>query len=71
MVILLAALATIATPASGAVVPQRQAQATVRIVPFAALRFAEIERRNPRSLRSVMLRAADGTAQPARLVEFE
>lgn len=75
MVTMIAALVALAgpasNPASGPVVPRRQAQATVRILPFAALRFAEIERGSPRSLRSTAIRSSDGATQPARLVEFE
>jgi len=54
-----------------AVAPERQARATVTILPAAALRFSEIERTRPEILRDTHVRAPDGSRQPAKLVEFE
>src|SRR5687767_708007 len=70
---LIAALLAISSPVEPrpAAAPQRQAQATVRIVAAAALRFAEIEKTSPDRLRDALIRSPDGPPQPARLVEFE
>ncbi len=54
-----------------AVAPERQAQATVTILPAARLRFSEIEREQPKLLRETVIRAADGSTQRAKLVEFQ
>jgi hypothetical protein len=64
------AVATAAVPAEPAK-PRRQATATVRIVRAHTLRFAEIERSQPKLLRSSVIRGRDGQPQAARLVEFE
>jgi hypothetical protein len=54
-----------------AVAPERQAQATVTILPAARLRFSEIEREQPRLMRETLIRAPDGSTQRAKLVEFQ
>ena len=54
-----------------AVAPERQAQVTVIILPAARLRFSEIEREQPMLLRETVIRAPDGSTQPAKLVEFQ
>jgi hypothetical protein len=54
-----------------AVAPERQAQATVIILPAASLRFSEIESEQPERLRETVIRSADGSTQRARLVEFQ
>lgn len=54
-----------------AVAPERQAQATVTILPAARLRFSEIERNQPHLLRETVIRAVDGSTQRAKLVEFQ
>ena len=54
-----------------AVVPLRQAQATVTILPAARLRFSDIERDQPQSLRASVVRAADGSVEVLKLVEFQ
>jgi hypothetical protein len=69
MILLLAAAASLAP--SAPVRPERQAQAMVRILVAAELRFAAIERTDPKSLRSTTLRASDGAVETARLVEFQ
>ena len=75
--LLLAALAIAAAPAGQTPPPvervaaERQAQAMVRILPGAQLRFAEIEKNAPQSFRDTQIRAADGSLEPARLVEFQ
>ena len=67
-----AALAVSPQPAEQqAVAPARQAQATVTIVSAATIRFAELERSQPELLRDTQVDDADGSTQPARLVEFE
>jgi hypothetical protein len=52
-------------------VAERQAIAMVRILPAAQIRFAEIEKNAPEMLRNSRIRTADGSNQPARLVEFQ
>ena len=74
--IILAALALSATPIESPppvriVTAERQAQAIVRILPGAALRFAEIEQSAPETLRDTQVRTPDGTPEPARLIEFQ
>lgn len=54
-----------------AMAPARQARATVTILPAARLHFSDIERERPDRLRDRVVRAADGTAERLRLVEFE
>ena len=54
-----------------AAVPVRQARATVTILSAARLRFAEIEREQPKSLRETVVRAADGSVEVLKLVEFQ
>lgn len=54
-----------------AVTSDRQAQAMVRILPAAALRFAELDRARPEMFRESQIRSADGSATAVRLVEFE
>ena len=64
------AIATAAMPAQPAA-PRRQATATVRIVRAQPLNFAEIERSQPKTLRSSVIRGRDGQRETARLVEFQ
>ena len=54
-----------------AVAPERQAQATVTILPAVRLHFSEIERDQPERLRETVIRAVDGSTQRAKLVEFQ
>ena len=69
------ASATLAVPLERvepqAAVPVRQARATVTILPAARLRFTEIEREQPKSLRQSVVRAADGSVEVLKLVEFQ
>ena len=69
LLLLIAAAAPLSPPA--AVLPDRQARATVRIARPAVLRFAAIEQSEPRRLRSTQVRDHEGALLPARLVEFE
>ena len=77
MVILAAAALAAAASAQEAVQPsapiaaQRQAQAIVRIVQSAAVRFSEIERDRPEVLRETVIRGPNGTTETAKLVEFQ
>ena len=66
-----AALAVTSTAAPQAVAPDRQARATVRIIPGAKLRFAEIEKADPKLFRESRVRSANGLAETAKLIEFE
>jgi hypothetical protein len=54
-----------------AAVPVRQARATVTILSAATLRFADIEREQPETLRETVVRAADGSVEVLKLVEFQ
>ena len=69
------ATATLAVPLERAepqaAAPVRQAQATVTILIFAPLRFAEIERDQPKTLRASTARGSDGSVERLKLVEFE
>lgn len=69
------ATATLAVPLERvepqAVAPVRQARATVTILPSAPLRFADIEREQPKALRDSVARAADGSVELLKLVEFQ
>ncbi len=69
------ASATLAVPLERvephAAVPVRQARATVTILSAARLRFADIERDQPQSLRQTVVRAADGSVEVLKLVEFQ
>src|SRR5688500_16409220 len=69
------ATATLAVPLERvepqAAVPARQARATVTILSAARLRFADIEREQPKSLRETVVRAAVGSVEVIKLVEFE
>jgi hypothetical protein len=69
--LLLAAAPT--EPASPAqpVAVESQAIAMVRILPGAPVRFSELEESAPQRFRDTHIRAADGTSEPARLVEFQ
>ena len=69
--LLLAAAALNAQPVPVQISPDRQARVVVTIIKSEQLRFAEIERSQPDRLRQSIIRSRDGTAQPARLVEFE
>lgn len=74
---MLAALVLAAAPAVPVLPPvqrvtaERQAVAMVRILPGAQLHFAELEKSAPESFRDTHIRAADGSSEPARLVEFQ
>ena len=69
------ASATLAVPLERvepqAAVPVRQARATVTILSAARLRFADIEREQPNSFRQSVVRAADGSVEVLKLVEFQ
>ena len=69
------ATATLAVPLERvepqAAAPVRQARATVTILPAARLRFADIERDQPKSLRRSVVRDADGSMEALKLVEFQ
>jgi hypothetical protein len=54
-----------------AAVPVRQARATVTILSAAKLRFADIEREQPQSLRETIVRSADGSVEVLKLIEFQ
>ena len=75
MVIVVAALLLVAAaapePAAPRVAAESQASAVVRILPGAPIRFAEIEQSAPERFRDTKIHAADGSLQPARLVEFQ
>ena len=64
-------LATIIAASATPILPDRQARATVRIVRAEPVNFAEIERQRPELLRSTVLRTANGTPEPARLLEYQ
>jgi hypothetical protein len=63
--------ATLVPQAPAPVSPGRQAQATVTILSSASLRFSEIERSHSKKLREARVRAADGSVETVKLVEFE
>ena len=68
----LAALAaTLGPQAPAPVSPGRQATATVTILSAASLRFSDIDKTHPNKLRETRVRAADGSVQTVKLVEFE
>jgi hypothetical protein len=69
--VIFAAAALAATLVPTPVSPGRQATVTVTILASASLRFAEIEKRHPKTLRETRVRAADGSVAPVKLVEFE
>ena len=74
--IILASLVLAGSPAEAApavprVAAESQAIAMVRILPGAQIRFSEIEQIAPERFRNTQIRAADGSSQPARLVEFQ
>ena len=50
---------------------ESQASAMVRILPGAQIRFSEMEQSAPERFRNTHIRAADGSPEPARLVEFQ
>jgi hypothetical protein len=52
-------------------VPERQAQATVRIIRAEPVRFEEVEKQRPNELRTTVIRTRDGKTEPARLLEFQ
>jgi hypothetical protein len=70
MYLLLTAFIVVASPPVMHVTP-RQAQATVLILPFASLHFADIERSDPARLRSTEINSGVGGRQLARLIEFQ
>jgi hypothetical protein len=74
--VIVAALLVAAAPAEPAppaqrVAAQSQAIAMVRILPGAQIRFSEIEQSASERLRDTEIRSADGSSEPARLVEFQ
>lgn len=69
MLLLATAIATATTV--GQAVPDRQAQATVRILRVEPVRFQEIESQRPELLRSTVVRTRDGKPEPARLLEYQ
>ena len=73
MVIVVAAAlaATLVPQVQAPTLLERQAQATVTILSSAGLRFSEIEKSHPKTLRESRVRVADGSVQTVRLVEFE
>ncbi len=73
MLWLAALAATVAqadSPASDAT-PLRQARASVRIVRATPVRFQEIEKQAPASLRTAKIRTSTGEPREARLLEFQ
>jgi hypothetical protein len=70
MLLFLAAAVT-AVQAETPVRALAQARVTVRIEQGIVLRFAELERDQPQRLHDRIVRAADGSVEPARLIEFE
>ncbi len=54
-----------------AAAPVRQARASVTILSAARLRFSEIEREQPQSLRPSVVRGPDGSLEVLKLVEFQ
>ena len=67
-----AALAATLVPQAGSpVFPERQASATVTILRSARLRFSDIEKDQPESLRQSVVRKPDGSTETMRLVEFQ
>ncbi len=72
MLLLAAAALAASQPAEPRLVaPARQAQAVVRIVRSATLRFSEIERSQPQLLRESKVRSSSGDFETARLIEFQ
>ena len=69
--IALAAAPEPARPPVQRVVAERQAMAVVRILPGAQLRFSELEQNAPERFRETQIRNADGSLEPARVVEFQ
>ena len=60
-----------ASPPVQRVVAERQAMAVVRILPGAQLKFSELEKSAPERFRDTQIRNADGSSEPARVVEFQ
>ena len=71
MLILAAAALVASPPAPERVAPDRQARATVRIISAAKLHFAELERSDPQLFREAIVRSANGSAEAAKLIEFQ
>jgi hypothetical protein len=75
MIVLLIAMTAAAVPPPPAVAspaaPRRQADATVRILVPAELRFARIEQTDPSILRSIQPRVPGGPAETVRVIEFQ
>ncbi len=69
--LLLAAAPAEAAPPAQRVAAESQALAMVRILPGAQIRFFELEQSAPERFRDTQIRAADGSSEPARLVEFQ
>ena len=75
--LLFAALALAPSPAEPAsppvqrVLAEREAMAVVRILPGAQLKFSELEKSAPERFRDTQIRDADGSSQPARVIEFQ
>ena len=66
-----AAIAASLVPNAGPATPQRQAQAMVTILASAELRFSQIEKFRPKSLRETQIHGADGSVETVKLVEFQ
>ncbi len=72
MLILAAAVLAATPPAEPRVVaPARQAQAVVRIIKSAALRFSELDKSQPQLFRETKVRSAGGSIETTRLIEFQ
>lgn len=48
-----------------------QATATIRVLSGSAIRFEEVEKDSPASLRDTQVRSSDGSLQTVRVVEFQ
>ena len=73
--VILAALVLAAAPPAAAPTPrivaaESQAVAMVRIFRTEPVRFAEIEKTAPESFSDARITGADGSSEPARLIEF-
>jgi hypothetical protein len=70
MFLLAAALAT-APPHSAAISAVAQATATIRILTAVRLKLDEPNNPGAPTARDAVVRLSDGTAQPAKLIEFQ
>lgn len=68
---LLAAVAAIAQPVLQAPAAATQATATIRVIAAVRLRLDALENTGAPRAHQVMIRTADGSSQPARLIEFQ